>query len=908
MAAKRKSVAKKIPPVAQASVARPETTVDAATSDALRQSKKFPIVGIGASAGGLEALEKFLSNVPAGCGMAFVIVQHLDPTHKAALAELLQRTTSMPVVQIRDRMRVAPNHVYVIPPNRDLSILHGVLHLLEPSAPRGMRLPIDGFFRCLADDCQDNSIAVILSGMGSDGCLGLRAIKEKAGTVFVQSDAKFDSMPRCAIDAGLADVIAPAELLPGKIITCLNHPACVDQNNLSLALTEQGALEKIIILLRTQTGQDFSPYKKNTLYRRIERRMGLHQIVTIADYVQFLRHNLQELNILYRELLIGVTSFFRDPDAWEQLCTKALPKLFAERPKGAVLRAWVPACSTGEEAYSLAIMFREALEQVKPSPGFSLQIFATDIDTDAIARARRGVYPLNIAADVNEQRLDRFFVKDESAYRIVKDIREMIIFAPQNVVMDPPFTRLDILSCRNLLIYLAPEMQKKLLPLFFYSLTPGGILMLGTSETVGSNSTLFNPLSGKMRLFSRQDTAQPPLPLAIPAAASEIRHDESVEKRGDPGQSERMASLQSLADELMLQHFCPPAVLTNAGGDILYVGGRTGKYLEPATGSANWNIFVMAREGLRYELSEAFHRALHTRKPCTIVGAQVGNNGGTQAVEITVQSLAEPEKLSGMVLVLFADVPASAHAQASAQTRLPSQYKTRLAALERELVCTREQVQTIREEMQTSQEELKSANEEMQSTNEELQSTNEELTTSREEMQSMNEELHTINQELQAKVDELSGANSDLKNLLDSTNIATLFLDKALRIRRFTASAAKIINLIPGDMGRPVTDIASDLLYPALDDDAQEVLRTLVPRELRVATRGGLCFNVRIVPYRTLDNCIDGVVVSCVDITDVINLENQLREAQARLEQGYCRQSSELEQSQKDLRKVRKKE
>ena len=468
-------------------------------------SVSFPIVGIGASAGGLEALEHFLGHVPAGSGMAFVIVQHLDPTHKGIMPELLQRATGMKVIQVKDRTRVQPDCVYVIPPNKDMSILHGVLHLLEPAAPRGLRLPIDFFLRSLAQDQQERSIGVILSGMGSDGTLGLRAIKEKAGVVLVQepATAKFDGMPRSAIDAGLADIVAPVDELPGKIIAYLQRTPLLARPELALEDKTQSALEKAVILLRAHTGHDFSLYKRNTLYRRIERRMGIHQIDKIAAYVRYLQENSQELDLLFKELLIGVTSFFRDPAAWEQLREQALPALLASRPAGHALRAWVPGCSTGEEAYSLAIVFKEALEQVKPKGNFTLQVFATDLDRDAIDKARQGVFPDNIAADVSPERLSRFFSKEEHGYRVRKEIREMVIFAPQNLIMDPPFTKLDILSCRNLLIYLAPEMQKKLIPLFHYSLNPGGILFLGSAETIGGFTDLFAPLSGKSRIFRR---------------------------------------------------------------------------------------------------------------------------------------------------------------------------------------------------------------------------------------------------------------------------------------------------------------------------------------------------------------------------------------------------------------------
>ena len=618
------------------------------------EHRPFPIVGIGASAGGLEALEQFLRHVPPGSGMAYVIIQHLDPTHKGIMPELLQRTTAMEVYQVRDRMKVKPDCVYVIPPNKDMSILHGVLHLFDPAAPRGLRLPIDFFLRSLAEDRLDASIGVILSGMGSDGTMGLRAIKEKAGLALVQepSSAKFDSMPRCAIDAGLADQVAPAEDLPGKIIGYCRHTVIIAKTDLTIEEKDQSALEKVLILLRAKTGHDFSMYKKNTVYRRIERRMGIHQIDRIAAYVRYLRENTQEVELLFKELLIGVTSFFRDSAAWEQLRGVALSALLAGRPAGGVLRAWSVGCSTGEEAYSLAIAFKEALEQLKPKDNFKLQIFATDLDRDAIEKARQGFYPANIGADVSPERLQRFFIQEENGYRVGKEIREMVTFATQNVIMDPPFTKLDILICRNLLIYLTPELQKKLMPLFHYSLNLGGVLFLGSAETIGSYTDLFAQLDIKSRLFRRRESVLAAEPVAFPP--SFVPALPGVPK--EPTMQKPAANLQSLADQMILQRFSPPTVLASDKGDIIYISGRTGKYLEPAAGKANLNIFAMAREGLRFDLGNAFQKALRQKEPIVVKGVKVGTNGGTQIVDITVQVIAEPEALKGMVMIVFTDV------------------------------------------------------------------------------------------------------------------------------------------------------------------------------------------------------------------------------------------------------------
>ena len=840
----------------------------------------FPVIGIGASAGGLEAIDIFLKNVPSPSGMAFVIVQHLDPTHKGIMVELLQRVTSMPVMQVTDRLKIESDHVYVIPPNQDMTILHGVLHLLDMVKPRGLRLPIDFFFRSLADDLQEHSIGVILSGMGSDGTLGLRSIKEKGGGVFVQSPAssKFDGMPRSAIDEGLADVVAPVEELPAKIIAYLRHIPIISKPPITLEDRTLSALEKVVILLRTHTGHDFSLYKKNTIYRRIERRMGIHQIEKITDYVRFLQENPHETELLFKELLIGVTSYFRDPLAWEALKTLAIPAIIASHPAGGVLRAWVAGCSTGEEAYSLAIIFREVLASVKPAGNFKLQIFATDLDKDAIDKARSGIYQPNITADVSSERLQRYFEKDDRGYRITREIRESIVFAPQNVIMDPPFTKLDILVCRNLLIYMEQELQKKLLPLFHYSLNPGGILFLGSAETIGSNTHLFEPLDSKTRLFRQLHQGVRAEPIDFP---SSFAH--TVLKAKDSSELLKASTIsdmniKSITDQYLLQYFSPAAVLTNDKGDIIYISGRTGKYLEPSAGKANMNVIAMAREGLRYDLNVLLGNVIRQEGELSKKGLIVGTNGGTQIVDVTVKLLDKPAALKGLVMIVFSDVAKRERASAAHGAVSDDLSSRRVGSLIDELKQAKDEIVTIREEMQTSQEELKSTNEEMQSANEEMQSTNEELTTSKEEMQSLNEELQTVNQELQSKVSDLSQANNDMKNLLNSTDIATLFLDDELNIRRFTTRTATIIKLIPSDIGRPITDIVTDLHYPDLADDARQVLHTLVFSEKQVSATDGRWFMVKIMPYRTQENRIVGLVITFHDITVSKKMERSLHE------------------------------
>jgi two-component system CheB/CheR fusion protein len=542
--------------------------------------------------------------------------------------------------------------------------------------------------------------------------------------------------------------------------------------------------------------------------------------------------------------------------------------------------SWSTGCSTGEEAYSLAMAFKEALAQVKPPQDFTLQIFATDLDRDAIDKARQGLYPANIAADISSERLRRFFVQEGTGYRVGKEIREMVTFATQNIIMDSPFTKLDILICRNLLIYLTPELQKKLLPLFHYSLKPGGVLFLGSAESVGAFTELFAPLHLKSRLFRRRESILPAEPVAFPPsfvpAVPGVPQELPMVKP--------VVNLQSLADHLLLQHFSPPAVLVNDKGDILYINGRTGNFLEPAAGKANWNIFAMAREGLRFDLGSAFQKALRHQEAITVKGLKFVANGGMMTVDITVQAIAEPEALRGMVMIVFTGVATLPEQKATGRwSRTAPAGTAKVLKLEQELQQACEDLQTTREEMQSSQEELKSANEELQSTNEELQSTNEELTTSREEMQSLNEELQTVNAEQQSKMNELSRLNNDMRNLLNSTEIVTVFLDNDLHVRRFTPGANKLFKLIPGDVGRPLSDIASDLLYPGMTEEAQEVLRTLVFSEKQITATDGRWYTVRIMPYRTMEDVIGGVVITFADITAAKTLEAELREENARL-------------------------
>ncbi|KQW93868.1 chemotaxis protein CheB [Massilia sp. Root418] len=825
----------------------------------------IPVVGIGASAGGLEPICDLLAAVPPDSPFAYVVVQHLDPQHTGMLPELLQRVTAMPVLQVADGMQVQAGSVYVIPPDRDLGYSQGTLHLAHRQRVLGQRLSIDHFFGELAVACGSLATGVVLSGMGSDGSAGLRAIQERGGLTLAQQpgSARFAAMPQSAIDSGSADLVALPGEMPALIASRLANQQAL---RVVPGAQRRNALNELLQFLLARTGNDFSDYKMNTVMRRIERRMALHQCASLDSYVRLLHDNPGEVQLLFKEMLIGVTNFFRDQKVWEQLKTVGLPQLLAAHPDGAAFKAWVPACSTGEEAYSLAIVFSEAVEHVSPRAKYTLQIFATDLDPDAIDRARNGQFARSIEADVSPERLQRFFVADEQGYRVRKELRNMIIFAQQNIISDPPFTKLDLLSCRNLLIYFSAKLQQRLIPLFHYALKREGLLLLGSADTPGQFTELFAPMPGVSRIYQRLDASTHRLVHYFPTRVA------AVAPIPNEGRSASMnGNLQSQVEQLLLKKHTPAAVLLNHDGDILYIHGRTGVYLEPAAGKANWNIHAMARDSLRYELDDLLQRAVREDGLQVLRGLVVKDGAGQElAVDLSAERLGEGEVLDGMVLVTFASAPRPAG-------RRSRSANPRVAELEQQLAQARLEIQSVRDEMQTSREELRSANEELQSTNEELQSTNEELTTSKEEMQSLNEELYTVNAELQSKVDDLSLVNSDMKNLLNSTDIATIFLDNVLRIRRFTTQAAQIYKLIASDVQRPLSDIANDLVYPELEDDANEVLRSLVYCEKQIPTRNGRWFTVRIMPYRTLDNVIDGLVLTFVNITGAKELESRLR-------------------------------
>ncbi len=853
----------------------------------------FPIVGIGASAGGLPALEAFYSGMPSDTesGMAFVVVQHLSPHHKSMLVELVKRYTKMQVFEIENGMKVLPNCTYIIPPNHDLSLRGGALWLIQHTT-QVPHLSIDFFFRSLAEAQHERAICVVLSGTGSDGTLGLRAVKGEGGLAIAQApdSTEYDGMPRSAIATGMVDYVLPPAEIPGQILAFVRHAFRRDRND---AKQVDGVLKRLCLILRAQTGHDFSQYKETTLVRRMDRRMALHQIARPEEYLRYARDTPAEVDALFHDLLIGVTNFFRDPEAFRVLEEKVIPQLVTEKSQHVPVRVWVCGCSTGEEAYSLAILLYEHMLSTKHS--FKIQVFATDIDPQAIEFARAGIYPASIAADVTEQRLNRFFTHDpqRGTYRIQKHIRDLLIFSEQDVIKDPPFSRLDLVSCRNLLIYLNTDLQKKLIPLFHYALVPSGCLFLGTSETVGDSARLFNVVDRKWKIFTRlpdESGARPPLADFVPPLFNAQPATANAPAKPAGGDS---SALRRVTEQALVEHYAQAAVLINGRGDILHILGRTGKFLEPAVGDAAMNILPMARDGLRRELTVALHKAVAQRKPVDYNGLRVKANGDYIGANLTVRPVEIGDKSAPATiafLVVLEEVPEPASDGAPTDAARAEQ-SGRIATLEQELRSKDEYLQTTLEEMETTNEELKSTNEELQSVNEELQSTNEELETSKEELQSVNEELSTVNAELHDKVADLSRANNDMNNLLAGTGVGTLFVDHQLRISRFTPAATQIVNLIESDIGRPLEHVVTNIVgYDSMVQDIRAVLDSLVPREAEIRTKNGNWYLMRIRPYRTMENLIEGAVVTLVDITERKRAEESLLLSESRLN-GFINQA-----------------
>lgn len=834
----------------------------------------FPIVGVGASAGGLEALEELFAAMPLDTGMGFVVITHQHPGHTSLLPELLGKITGLPVRQAEDGLKVEPDHVYVSPPGGYLALLGGTLQRMEAERKEAPHLPIDSFLRSLAADQKDKAICIILSGTGTDGTLGLKAVKGESGMAMVQQvqSAKYAGMPSSAAATDLADFVLPPGKMPERLVAYARGPYLAPPSGAEESSVLPGPLQKIFVLLRARTGHDFSAYKPNTIRRRIERRMSLHQINGPAQYVRYLQENPHELDILFKELLISVTNFFRDPEAFEALARTALPELLGSRADPCTVRVWVPGCATGEEVYSFAILLREAIEAAKRP--CEVQVFGTDLDPEAIETARNGRYPEGISSDVTPPRLARFFTRVENSYRIRKEIREAAVFAVQNVIKDPPFTKLDIISCRNLLIYLNVELQRRLIPLFHYALKPGGLLFLGSSESIGQFGDLFEIVDKKWKIFRRKDivpAAHPVLNFPVQAISAELGERPPASIR-----PARESNLAITVDRLLLARFAPASVVVSERGDVIFIHGRTGEFLEPAAGQPRHHILDMAREGLQLQLASALRQAVTQDTEVVRESVRANTHGEAIQVTLTVTRLHDPEILRGLFLVTFRSQPATPKPRGATSRARDKQGAGGIVELERELQCTRESLQTTIEELETANEELKSSNEELQSTNEELQSTNEEMETSKEEMQSLNEELSTVNAEMGSKVEDLSRTYDDMQNLLNSTAVATVFLDSDLNIKRYTEQARQLIRLIPTDVGRPLAHLATSLLYPSLVEDCSEVLHTLVFKLAEVRTKDGSWYLMRIMPYRSAGNVVAGLVMTFVDISPVKAAEKSL--------------------------------
>jgi two-component system, chemotaxis family, CheB/CheR fusion protein len=828
----------------------------------------LPIVGIGASAGGVEALEQFFKSLPAGNGLAFVVVTHLPPDRDSMLSEILGRATRMAVVDARDGDKVEAEHVYVLPPSAILTIREGRLQLRRTGPTDRERAPIDVFFTSLSEDQAEHAIGIVLSGGGHDGTLGLRAIKEHGGLTIAQganvTRPRFAEMPSSAVAAGIVDLELPVETIPERIIGYVRDWGAFDTGQRGDALTT------IINLLRSRTGHDFREYKERTFQRRVQRRMQVVQTTKLEDYAELLQREPDEVSALFRDLLIGVTDFFRDAAAFQALETLVIPKLFEDKGADDEVRVWVPGCSTGEEVYSIAILLREHLEKSSMPP--KVQVFGTDIDEIAMGVARAARYPASVVKEVSPERLRRFFVHEAGTYRVVKELRDMCIFSAHSVIRDPPFSRLDLISCRNLLIYLKPGLQAQIIPLFHYALRPSGYLFLGSSENVSRHSELFVTLDRKNRIFRRRDlVARPALPLH--QFLPQMRREAAGPEENNSGLLQRSDTLRRAANTI-LEHFAPTFVIVDETGQTLYFSSGTGKYLQPAAGPPNRDIVAMARPGLRADLRAALHRAKESRQRVVRDRIHVQINGGIQMVSLAVEPILEGKEIAyGIVFTDHGPITAQ---DEPPRTERPEGQDSTVQLIEKELQETKERLQSTIEELETANEEFRSSNEELLSVNEELQSTNEELETSKEELQSVNEELQTVNHELSSKIEELDRANSDLNNLFQSTQIATIFLEKNLEIRSFTPAVTKLFNLIPSDSGRPLTDIVSRIDYPDLEQDMRRVCAGEAVAERSVSHLSGHGYYLaRILPYRAANDQIDGVLLTFVDVTSLVVAEEQ---------------------------------
>ena len=841
------------------------------------------IVGIGASAGGLAAFKSFFANMPADSGMAFVLVQHLDPHHKSLLAELIARQTEMSVSEAEDGAQVIANRVFVVPPDATLTISGGVLRVARPAPPRHHRWPIDAFFSSLAEDQGENAVCIVLSGTGSDGSHGLRLVKEHGGLTLAQSEydhLAMSGMPQSAAATGLVDHVMPVEEMPALLLGYHRHLLDVagQKDDAGTRLDAAEHLVAITALLRAGIGHDFSQYKQNTLLRRIQRRMQVLQIDTVPDFIARLKQEPKQLDLLFRELLIGVTQFFRDPPAFETLQATTLPGILDDKEAGGQLRVWVAGCATGEEVYSIAILLKEEMERRKIA--LSVQIFGTDIDETAIATARAGRYA-KIMTGMSRERIARWFVEEGEGYLVVKEIREMCVFSIHSLVRDAPFSKMDLISCRNLLIYLDSDLQERAIRIFHYGLRPSGILFLGPSEGVTRNAHLFDVLDRKHRLFRRRDAGVPTHFVDFPHVAAGQTRMAPAPLAGEGARGEDRIDKSA---RLVLEKHSPAYLVINKQHEIVrFSGGETGRYLEPSSGTASLNLFAILRKALRPAVRAGVQKAFAAGQPVARENVSVEIEGQARSVTVIVEPLGDGGTPPTLCVVAFQDSGRVAKRRGSKGSADVADAAVK--ALEQELGAAKVQLQAAIDEAETAAEDMKSTGEEYQSVNEELQSTNEEFETAKEEMQSINEELQTVNMELSAKNDLLTRLNSDMQNLLESTEIATIFLDDQMRIKGFTPGMTALFHLRDADRARPLTDIVSRLGYRDLETDVATVLRkvSVIEREVQLADSGAT-FIMRIRPYRTLDRRVDGVVITFVDITARKDAEDALREHAAIVE------------------------
>ena len=857
-------------------------------------ARGFPIVGIGASAGGLDAFKAFLTALPPDTGMAFVLVQHLDPIHVSLMAGLLSGHTAMPVTQAGEGVSVEPNRVYLIPPGVSLAVAGGKLHLTELTERRGARTAFDMFLRSLAEDCGERAIAIVFSGTGSDGSEGLKAVKSKGGFVIVQepSEAAFDGMPKSAIQTGQADRVLPVAEMPGALIDHMNGLRPFDAGQAGREGAEDRFLE-ILGLVRAKTGQDFSLYKAGTLTRRIERRMAMAGINDTARYIEKLNAEPSELDSLAHDLLINVTEFFRDAAAFQALAETVIPEMVAAQPPDRPVRVWAPGCSTGEEAYSLAMLFLEAIAASKRA--IKLQVFASDVDAHAIAFARAGLYGRETESQVGPERLSRFFAREGDGFRVAHDLRDAVVFTVQDLLADPPFSRLDLISCRNVLIYLQPRAQDQILSLFHFALRARGVLFLGRSETVGQFKDRFETIDKTQHIYRHLGAGQPgEAGFRVGAIKERLTPSFTPALR----RAVHRPNFEELASKKLLDAFAPPSVLVDKKYEALFYSGAVDRYLQVAPGEANQKILVMAREGLRPNLRAALESARETGEPAFKPGAQVHRDGATERVKISVQSIPAED----VFLVSFIDEPAQPP-QALA-TSSPPEDSSRVVQLEQELDATHKELNAVIRDLEISNEDLRAINEEAQSINEEFQSTNEELETSKEELQALNEELTALNGQLQETLEHQRATAADLQNILNSSDVATVFLDKALNIRFFTPTAKALFGITDVDIARPLADLAQRFHDDALLLDAGAVLSNLVPIRREIESEDGNWHIRGILPYLSEGGAVGGVVLTFARISEMKAAERKIEAARAYAESIIATVKQPLVVLDEDLRVV----